>query len=176
MEHLLRDIKDTTVGTLSQRITNQLLGLKGLHEQIREIRDYLLQVYVYLFLIKHIARFNVYLHKMLNFVLQVGSGKLPINHQIVYQLQDIFNLLPDMTQSSFVDSLYVKTNDQMLVVYLAALVRSIVALHNLINNKLTNRDAEKKETDGKKDTKKEEKKEEEKKGEEKAKTKSQSHF
>jgi len=146
VEHLLRDIKDTTVGTLSQRITNQLLGLKGLHEQIREIRDYLLQV---------------------------GNGKLPINHQIVYQLQDIFNLLPDMTQSSFVDSLYVKTNDQMLVVYLAALVRSIVALHNLINNKLTNRDAEKKETDGKKDTKKEEKKEEEKKGEEKAKAKSQ---
>lgn len=146
VEHLLRDIKDTTVGTLSQRITNQLLGLKGLHEQIREIRDYLLQV---------------------------GSGKLPINHQIVYQLQDIFNLLPDMTQSSFVDSLYVKTNDQMLVVYLAALVRSIVALHNLINNKLTNRDAEKKETD-KKETKKDEKKEEEKKDEkDKAKTKSQ---
>lgn len=47
VEHLLRDIKDTTVGTLSQRITNQLLGLKGLHEQIREIRDYLLQVYIY---------------------------------------------------------------------------------------------------------------------------------
>lgn len=146
VEHLLRDIKDTTVGTLSQRITNQLLGLKGLHEQIREIRDYLLQV---------------------------GSGKLPINHQIVYQLQDIFNLLPDMTQSSFVDSLYVKTNDQMLVVYLAALVRSIVALHNLINNKLTNRDAEKKETD-KKETKKDEKKEEEKKDEkDKIKNKSQ---
>lgn len=105
--------------------------------------------------------------------MQVGSGKLPINHQIVYQLQDIFNLLPDMTQTSFVDSLYVKTNDQMLVVYLAALVRSIVALHNLINNKLTNRDAEKKETD-KKEIKKDEKKEEEKKDEkDKIKNKSQ---
>ncbi|XP_043288122.1 26S proteasome non-ATPase regulatory subunit 7 [Venturia canescens] len=135
VEHLLRDIKDTTVGTLSQRVTNQLLGLKGLHAQIREIKNYLLQV---------------------------GSGKLPINHQIVYQLQDIFNLLPDMSQNTFVDSLYVKTNDQMLVVYLAALVRSIIALHNLINNKLTNRDAEKKETDKKgADTKKDEKKEEE---------------
>lgn len=103
---------------------------------------------------------------------QVGNGKLPINHQIVYQLQDIFNLLPDMCQHTFVDSLYVKTNDQMLVVYLAALVRSIIALHNLINNKLTNRDAEKKETD-KKDTKKEEKKEEkEEKKDEKEKPKS----
>lgn len=44
VEHLLRDIKDTTVGTLSQRVTNQLLGLKGLHSQIREIKNYLLQV------------------------------------------------------------------------------------------------------------------------------------
>jgi 26S proteasome regulatory subunit N8 len=44
VEHLLRDIKDTTVGTLSQRITNQLLGLKGLHAQIEEIKNYLLKV------------------------------------------------------------------------------------------------------------------------------------
>ena len=82
---------------------------------------------------------------------QVVQGKLPINHQIVYQLQDIFNLFPDISHGNFVESLYVKTNDQMLVVYLAVLIRSIIALHNLINNKLTNRDAEKKE--GKKDSK-----------------------
>jgi hypothetical protein len=56
VEHLLRDIKDTTVGTLSQRITNQLLGLKGLHEQIREIRDYLLQA---CFLIEDTLSFNI---------------------------------------------------------------------------------------------------------------------
>nr|CAI5822051.1 unnamed protein product [Callosobruchus analis] len=124
VEHLLRDIKDTTVGTLSQRITNQLLGLKGLHSQLREIRDYLIQV---------------------------SEEKLPINHQIIYQLQDIFNLLPDINQDNFNKAFYVKNNDQMLVVYLAAMVRSIVALHNLINNKLTNRDAE----EGKKDEKKE---------------------
>lgn len=77
--------------------------------------------------------------------LQVGNGELPINHQIVYQLQDIFNLLPDISHDNFTDTLYIKTNDQMLVVYLASLVRSIIALHNLINNKLTNRDEETKE-------------------------------
>lgn len=88
------------------------------------------------------------------------QGNLPINHQIVYQLQDIFNLLPDISHGNFVDSLYVKTNDQMLVVYLAALIRSIIALHNLINNKLTNRDAEKKE--GKKEDVKEKDKKDEK--------------
>ncbi len=41
VEHLLRDIKDTTVGTLSQRVTNQLMGLKGLHIKMEEIRRYL---------------------------------------------------------------------------------------------------------------------------------------
>jgi len=63
----------------------------------------------------------------------------------VYQLQDIFNLLPDVTNTEFVKSLYIKTNDQMLVVYATSLCRSIIALHNLINNKLANRDAEKKD-------------------------------
>ncbi|XP_028164681.1 26S proteasome non-ATPase regulatory subunit 7 [Ostrinia furnacalis] len=144
VEHLLRDIKDTTVGSLSQRITNQLLGLRGLHSQLSEIRDYLLQV---------------------------GQGSLPMNHQIIYQLQDIFNLLPDIANDNFIDNLYIKTNDQSLVVYLAALVRSIIALHNLINNKITNRDAEegkKEEAKDKKD-KKEEKDKEDKKTEEKVK-------
>lgn len=129
VEHLLRDIKDTTVGSLSQKITNQLLGLKGLNSQLKEIRNYLERV---------------------------GNGALPINHQIVYCLQDILNLLPDITHDNLTDALYVKTNDQMLVVYLASLVRSIIALHNLINNKLTNRDAEegkKEEKNGKKDDK-----------------------
>ncbi|KAK7114050.1 26S proteasome non-ATPase regulatory subunit 7-like [Littorina saxatilis] len=130
VEHLLRDIKDTTVGTLSQRITNQLMGLKGLHSHIRDIDSY---------------------------VGKVVAGKLPINHAVVYQLQDIFNLLPDVKLGNFVRSMYVKTNDQMLVVYLASLIRSIIALHNLIDNKIQNRDAEKNEGKDPKKEKKEEK-------------------
>ncbi|KPI93989.1 26S proteasome non-ATPase regulatory subunit 7 [Papilio xuthus] len=142
VEHLLRDIKDTTVGSLSQRITNQLLGLRGLHSQLSEIRDYLIQV---------------------------GQGSLPMNHQIIYQLQDIFNLLPDIASDNFIDNLYIKTNDQSLVVYLAALVRSIIALHNLINNKITNRDAEEGKKDDSKDKKEKKDDKDDKKTEEKVK-------
>merc|ERR1711990_245594 len=121
VEHLLRDIKDTTVGTLSQQITNQLLGLKGLNGKLRD---------------------------MVSYLEQVVAGKLPMNHQIVYHLQDIFNLVPDLTTTSFVKSINVNTNDQMLVIYAASLIRSIIALHNLINNKLTNKEAERKEAGG----------------------------
>ena len=44
VEHLLRDIKDTTVGTLSQKITNQLMGLKGLEMKLKDMHNYLQQV------------------------------------------------------------------------------------------------------------------------------------
>ena len=60
-------------------------------------------------------------------------------------VQDVFNLLPDVHLQSFVRAVNMTTNDQMLVVYVAALIRSIVALHNLITNKLQNRDAERSE-------------------------------
>uniref|UniRef100_A0A674DLX6 26S proteasome non-ATPase regulatory subunit 7 n=1 Tax=Salmo trutta TaxID=8032 RepID=A0A674DLX6_SALTR len=138
VEHLLRDIKDTTVGTLSQRITNQVHGLKGLNSKLLDIRSYLERV---------------------------AAGKLPINHQIVYHLQDVFNLLPDVNLLEFTKAFYLKTNDQMLVVYLASLIRSVVALHNLINNKISNRDAERKEGQEKEEGKKEKKEDKEKKDE-----------
>jgi len=61
--------------------------------------------------------------------------------------------------ADFVRSMHIKTNDQMLVVYLASLVRSVIALHNLIDNKIQNRDAEKNEgKDLKKDAAKKEEK------------------
>jgi 26S proteasome regulatory subunit N8 len=41
----------------------------------------------------------------------------------------------------------------MWVLYAASLIRSIIALHNLINNKLTNKEAEKKEATSKKEDK-----------------------
>lgn len=84
-----------------------------------------------------------------------------MNHQITYHLQDIFNLLPDLANPQFVKSVNVNTNDQMLVVYTASLIRSIIALHNLINNKLSNKEAEKKESGKKEDKKKEADKEKE---------------
>lgn len=47
-------------------------------------------------------------------------------------------------------------NDSMMVMYASSLVRSVIALHNLINNKLENRDAELEEAKKKEPEKKEE--------------------
>ncbi|CAO3592067.1 unnamed protein product [Absidia cylindrospora] len=111
VEHLLRDIKDNAVGTLSTRISGQLSSLSGLQGRLEEIRDYLEKVV---------------------------SNQLPVNHQIIYNLQDIFNLLPNLESQFMVQAFSTKTNDQLLLMYLSSLIRSVIALHNLIDNKIEN--------------------------------------
>jgi 26S proteasome regulatory subunit N8 len=139
VEHLLRDIRDVAVGTLSTRITSQLQSLQGLHLRLRDIGQYLQKV------IDH---------------------ELPINHAILGNLQDIFNLLPNLStpkstsattgadptasqveNSELVRAMSVKTNDQLMAIYLSSLIRAITAFHDLIENKIQNRQQqEEKET------------------------------
>ncbi len=59
-------------------------------------------------------------------------------------LQQVFNLLPNLSSQEMVEAFAVKTNDAMLSLYLAALIRSVVSLHDLINNRLESRDFERK--------------------------------
>jgi 26S proteasome regulatory subunit N8 len=141
VEHLLRDIRDTTqVGTLSERVGNQVAALKGLHSRLDEIAHYLDDV---------------------------TAGKLPLNHQIVYKLQDCFNLLPDLESEDLKRSMSHAQNDQSLVVYLSSLIRGVVALHALVDNRKTNAE----ETGGSSEEKKEKDAEEEKEKGEKDKSK-----
>lgn len=134
VEHLLRDIKDTVCGSLGERLSQQLLGLRGLDQHLKLVRGYLQQVM---------------------------DGRLPVNNQIIYHLQDMFNLLPDVKNGPLMTSLCTQTNDQFLVIYLASLVRSVIALDSLIENKLTNKDLEKAAIEGKSAVKKEDEKKKE---------------
>ncbi|KAJ1912977.1 proteasome regulatory particle subunit [Tieghemiomyces parasiticus] len=115
VEHLLRDVKDNAVGSLSTRVKHQLNSLKGLERRLQEIREYLLKV---------------------------ADGKLPVNHEIVHNLQDVFNLLPNLDVRDLTTTLAAKTNDQYMVTYLSSLVRAVIALHELINNKIQNSETE----------------------------------
>jgi 26S proteasome regulatory subunit N8 len=115
VEHLLRDIKDTTVSTLAERVSAKLVSLKGLQARLEDIHAYLKQV---------------------------QEGKMPVNHEITFLMQEIFNLLPNLNVEELVRSFSVKTNDMMLVIYISSLIRSVIALHNLINNKINLKDAE----------------------------------
>ncbi|KAM0929706.1 hypothetical protein ACQ4PT_001444 [Festuca glaucescens] len=57
--------------------------------------------------------------------------------------KDVFNLLPNLNVNELIKAFAVKTNDMMLVIYLSSLIRSVIALHNLINNKMLNKEHEK---------------------------------
>ena len=46
---------------------------------------------------------------------KVIDGQLPINHHINAQLQDIFNLMPNLSVNEVVRSFAIKTNDMLLV-------------------------------------------------------------
>lgn len=148
VEHLLRDIKNASASTLAVRVGDKIAALKGLAVRLGEISKYLQSVV---------------------------AGKLPMNQEIIYQLQEIFNLLPDQDSDELVKSFAMETNDMMLALYLGSMLRSTVALHNLINNKIRNNKAkedkkdEKKKKDAKKDDKDKDDKDEKKDGEDKGK-------
>ncbi|EFW22487.1 proteasome regulatory particle subunit [Coccidioides posadasii str. Silveira] len=129
VEHLLRDIRDVAVGTLSTRITSQLQSLQGLHLRLRDIGQYLQKVL---------------------------DRELPVNHAILGNLQDIFNLLPNLAaakqrssgnaseqpqieNTELARAMNMKTNDQLMSIYISSLIRAITAFHDLIENKIQNR-------------------------------------
>ncbi|ODV80230.1 Mov34-domain-containing protein [Suhomyces tanzawaensis NRRL Y-17324] len=124
VEHLLRDIRDQAAGNLSLRVTQTYQSLLGLHQKLKEIANYLDKVY---------------------------QRKLPLNHTILGKLQNVFNLLPKLAKSSLIDpngidvnnplatAFTIKTNDELMVVYISTLVRAIIAFHDLIENKLENK-------------------------------------
>lgn len=56
--------------------------------------------------------------------------------------QDIFNLLPNLKVEQIVRSFSVKSNDYMYVMYVSGLIRSILSLHDLINNKINAKEIE----------------------------------
>jgi len=122
VEHLLRDVKDTSISTLATQVHGKLLSLKSLVSHLHDMRKYLENVV---------------------------NGKLPLNHTILAKFQDILNLSPNIDTEELAQSFAVKTNDMMLVIYLSSMIRSIIALHTLINNKLENRAQEKQQTEAK---------------------------
>ncbi len=108
VEHLLRDVKDATVSSLSTQVEEMVTGLTGLKTRLLEVQEYLRAVV---------------------------EGKMPVNNEIIKNLQDIFSLLPNLNVEEVVGAFANETNDMMMAVYMGSLVRSVVSLHSLIENK-----------------------------------------
>lgn len=57
---------------------------------------------------------------------------MPINHQVISQVQEVVGLLPQLGGDAELGKAFrVGVNDSSMVVYLSALVRTVLALHDL---------------------------------------------
>lgn len=140
MEHLLRDINDPSVSSLAAQVKHKMTALSGLQDRLEEMKKYLENVL---------------------------ADKVPVNHQILYNMQKVFNLLPNLNVDKLVKSMLVKSNDMSMVVYLSSMIRCTIALHDLVNNKIKYQEQLEMEDVGKV-VKKEEKNEDTKDGKKKA--------
>lgn len=72
-----------------------------------------------------------------NYLEGVLSGRLPVNHSVLAGIQEVFNMLSNSNSSASTlnQALTQSTNDHLITVNVAALSRSVVALHNLLINR-----------------------------------------
>jgi len=132
VEHLLRDVKDTTISTLANQVAQKLGSLKGLAARLSEVDGYL----------QNVLSGRLPVNHRIIYQLQDSPDPgadtdppltLTLAHRILYQLQDVFNLLPNLNVQELVQAFAIKTNDMSLAIYLAAVIRAVVALHHLID-------------------------------------------
>lgn len=110
VEHLVRDIKDPSQGNLSSTIRDKVVALAELEGHLGTIGKYLERV---------------------------ANKDLPINHKIMYNLQNIFNLMPNSLENEQIQKmLTLYSNDSMMMNYVGSMMKGIVSLHSLIDNSL----------------------------------------
>lgn len=78
VEHLLRNVKDASISTLTTEINGKIQGIQGLDSRLKDIKHY---------------------------VELVLDGTIPANHEIMYNLQVIFSLLPNMNVDTLAKAL-----------------------------------------------------------------------
>lgn len=129
VEFMLRDINDTNrEGNITKLANDKVMSFKALIKRLNEIKNYL--------------------EKIIN-------QTIPTNPQIIYNIQEIFNYLPNFDTERVIKAMSIQTNNNYLVLYLSWITKTIVALHKLINNKIMLKEEEKQPE--KKDNKKDEK-------------------
>jgi len=66
---------------------------------------------------------NEYLQK-------IENGTVFPNNQIIFNLQEILNMMPKLDEDKKLKAFQSKTNDNYFTIYVSSIVRSIIALHD----------------------------------------------
>lgn len=115
VEHLLRDVNDPSMSTLAGEVRAKISGLRGLASRLHELSVYLSDV---------------------------EGGKLSVSTDILYSVQSMLSSIPNHSTEVISTALFETTNDAHVAMYTASLVRSVLALHDVLSNKGKYREAE----------------------------------
>ena len=122
VEHLLRDIHDPTISTIASLIQEKVVGLQTLHSKLLVCQQYIQSCIT-----------------TTNADGTTTKTTSQINPTILSNLQTIVSLLPNTMAISdplHHRSMMQQTNDMYMSMYIAALIRTVMALHDLIQNQI----------------------------------------
>lgn len=122
VEHLVREIKDLNMDTLQMKLNNKASALMALDKKVATISKYLNDVI---------------------------SGKRQQDPQILFTLHEIISRLPKVLGGEFKKNLSEKINDNYLALYTSTIVKGVLNIHNLLNNRIKNSEDQKAEAENK---------------------------
>lgn len=108
VEHLLRDLTDSTITTLSTQVQERELSLIHLCGVLQQIEEYLKDV---------------------------ANGAMPISEDVLEVLQELVSLQPQIHLQKTSTEMIRHTNDQAISTFLAAVARCVGVLHEVIVNR-----------------------------------------
>jgi 26S proteasome regulatory subunit N8 len=109
VEHLIRELKDLNMDSLQNKLQNKVQSLVALRGKISTISQYLEDV---------------------------STGRRKSDQQITFALQRIMAKLPKVLSTEMKNALAAKVNENYLNLYVAGIVKSVIAIHNLLNNRI----------------------------------------
>ena len=150
VEHLIRELRDLNMDTLQHQLSAKVQSLVALKDKVLRIAEYLESAAV---------------------------SRKKMDQQIMFALQRIISLLPKVLSPEMKRAMASRVNENYLALYVSGIVKSVVAIHSLLNNRIrpledskekkekVEKERKQKEKDEKEKKQKEEKeKEKEKKG------------
>lgn len=106
VKRLLKDLQQKNTTDLNVQVEMKYNSLKQLDKNIEMMKEYLENVI---------------------------NNKIPANQTILQNIQNMFNLSPNI--ENYIKQFSVNSNDVMVTIYLAQLVKSVLSVHDLIRNK-----------------------------------------
>lgn len=111
VEHLVREIKDLNMDTLKTKLNNKAASLLALERKIGTITKYIDDV--------------------------IADRRKP-DPQILLVLHEIISRLPKTMSADFKKTLSENVNDNYLTLFTSSLVKGVIGVHGLLNNRIKN--------------------------------------